>query len=121
VLPGQLDTGRVQVSDVTVLMRPGVVGVTRQTDTPNDFALGQNFPNPFNPTTTIQFTLPQRAHVRLTVMDLLGRVVATVVDGELEAGTHTSVFDGNRFSSGVYFYRLQTGSFVQTKKLVLIK
>ncbi|MGA3244051.1 MAG: T9SS type A sorting domain-containing protein [Bacteroidota bacterium] len=121
VLPGQPDTGFVQVSDVTVLMPAAFVGVIRETLTPSDFSLQQNFPNPFNPTTTIRFTLPQRSHVRLTVADLLGRDIATVVDGELEAGTHSSVFDGNQFSSGVYFYRLQSGSLVQTKKLVLIK
>ncbi len=121
VLPGQADTGVVQVADVTVLTAPALVGVAHQASIPSNLTLKQNFPNPFNPTTTIQFTLPQRAHVLLTVTDLLGRDLATVVDGELEAGTHTSVFDGNRFSSGVYFYRLQSGSLVETKKLVLIK
>jgi hypothetical protein len=118
---GQPDTGVVQVSDVTMIMPSAFVGVGREVSTPADFRLNQNFPNPFNPTTTIQFTLPERSYVRLTVTDLLGRDLATIADGELEAGTHTSVFDGNRFTSGVYFYRLQSGSFVQTKKLVLIK
>jgi hypothetical protein len=117
----QPDTGVVKVSNVTVIMPSSFVGVGRETSTPGEFSLKQNFPNPFNPTTTIQFTLPERSHVRLTVMDLLGRELATIVDGELEAGTHTSVFDGYRFSSGMYFYRLQSGSSVQTKKLVLIK
>ena len=121
VTAGQPDTGSVQVESVIVFMPPAFVGVDRETSTPRDFNLMQNFPNPFNPTTTIQFTLPERSHARLTVTDLLGRELATVVDGELEAGTHTAIFDGNRFSSGMYFYRLQSGSFVQTKKLVLIK
>ena len=89
--------------------------------TAHRFALEQNFPNPFNPATVIEYELPTRGVVTLKVFDLLGRDVATLVDGELEAGTHKAVFDASRLSSGVYFYRLQSGLSLQTRKLVLMK
>jgi len=85
------------------------------------FVLHQNYPNPFNPTTTIRFSLPQRSHVTLKVFDVLGREVATLVDRELSAGEHAVVFDAKALSSGVYFYRLQAGNFVEQKKMVVVK
>jgi len=88
---------------------------------PEEFALWQNYPNPFNPSTTIRFSLPQRSHVTLKVFDVLGREVATLVDRELSAGEHAVVFDAKALSSGVYFYRLQAGNFVEQKKMVVVK
>ncbi len=86
-----------------------------------DFALYQNFPNPFNPSTMIGFDLVETASVRLTVSDPLGRVVATLVDGEMAAGSHSVAFNAGDLPSGVYLYSLQAGSFSDTKKLLLLK
>jgi len=89
---------------------------------PEEFTLEQNYPNPFNPATQIQYALPQSANVRLTVFDVLGRQVTTLVDNERQnAGIHTVSFDAGRFSSGVYLYRIEAGSFVQVRKMMLIK
>jgi hypothetical protein len=88
---------------------------------PTEFALGQNYPNPFNPSTNITFSLPKPSHVTLQVFTVLGEEVATLVDQELPAGRHEAAWDANSMNGGVYFYRLQAGSFVQTKKLILLK
>lgn len=88
---------------------------------PKDFSLGQNFPNPFNPSTYISFSLPSKSFVSLKVFDLIGREVATIVLEEMSAGNHSRQWNGNGVPSGVYFYRLQAGAFVETKKLVLLK
>ena len=88
---------------------------------PRGFRLDQNYPNPFNPMTTLEFALPQRAHVTLKVFDLLGREVSTLVDKELGPGEYTIVFDAEDLPSGVYFYRIEAEEFVRTKKLILLK
>ena len=90
-------------------------------EVPLVFSLESNYPNPFNPTTTIVFTLPEPERVKLTVFDLQGNPVATLVNGRTEAGRHSAIFDGTGFPSGVYFYRLQAGSFTETRQLVLLK
>ena len=88
---------------------------------PGTAELRQNFPNPFNPTTAISFTLPSRSFVTLKVFDIIGRAVATIVSEEMPEGTYSRQWNASAFASGVYFYRLQAGSFVQTKKLVVVK
>ncbi len=88
---------------------------------PAQFRLWQNYPNPFNPSTTIRFSLLQREHVTLQVFDVNGREVATLVDGEMNAGDHAVVLNSNELPSGVYFYQLQAGEFSQVRKAILIK
>jgi len=89
--------------------------------TPDNFVLEQNYPNPFNPVTTITFSLRQRDVVTLKVFDALGQEIATLVDGERTAGVHAISFDAKSFSSGVYFYRLQTSAGTHQKALLLAK
>jgi hypothetical protein len=88
---------------------------------PEAFSLSYNYPNPFNPSTTIRYGLPHKSQVSLMVYNTLGQLVSQPVSGEQEAGYHEVRFDASGLSSGVYFYRLQAGSFVQTRKLLLLR
>jgi hypothetical protein len=88
---------------------------------PSDYVLDQNFPNPFNPSTTIRYALPHATFVRLSVFNTLGQRVAVLWDGVQEAGYHQAEFDGAHVSSGVYYYRIETGSFTAMKKMMLVK
>jgi len=88
---------------------------------PDRFVLHQNYPNPFNPSTTIRYGLPNRSRVTLTVFNTLGQQVIILQNEELETGYHEVTFEGKGLSSGVYFYRIQAGDFVQTKRLLLIR
>ncbi|MBO6792864.1 MAG: T9SS type A sorting domain-containing protein [Balneolaceae bacterium] len=89
---------------------------------PSEFALKQNYPNPFNPSTNINFALPQSSKVTLTVYDMLGRKVATLLNGsEMPAANHSVQFDASALASGMYIYRIEAGSFVSTRKMMLIK
>lgn len=88
---------------------------------PTTLTLDQNFPNPFNPATTITFALPASGYVRLNVYDVLGNEVAVLVNEEMRAGDHLVILDASRLASGMYFYRLQSGGFVQTRSLLVLK
>ena len=88
---------------------------------PSWYSLEQNYPNPFNPSTIIKYELPKTSVVRLSVYDLLGREVSVLVNERKDAGVHEVKFDGSNLASGVYFYRLQAGDFVQSKRLLLLK
>ncbi len=88
---------------------------------PTNYAVSQNYPNPFNPTTMIQYALPRAGLVTLKVYNVLGQQVSTLVDDIREAGNYTVRFDASRLASGVYFYRLQSGSFSVVKKMALVK
>ncbi len=88
---------------------------------PREFALLQNFPNPFNPTTTIEYVLPKSAEVLLTIYNLRGQEAARLVEGQQTEGRHTAIWNASNMASGIYFYRLQAGDFVQTRKMVLLK
>jgi len=100
------------------------VGVEKENEKktiPAEFSLSQNYPNPFNPATTIRFTIPKLQFTILKVYDILGREVATLVNEEKPPGVYEVKFDGSDFVSGVYFYQLKAGSFIQTKKMLIVK
>jgi len=88
---------------------------------PSEYALSQNYPNPFNPTTKISFQIPELSFVTLKVYDVLGKEITTLINEEKQAGYYDIEFDASRFSSGVYFYKIQAGSFAVTKKMILMK
>jgi len=100
----------------------GVIGITPISgEVPKVYSLSQNYPNPFNPATTIRFDLPKDANIKITLYDIMGREVQTLAGEFKKAGSYKLDFDGSALSSGTYFYRLQAGEFVDTKKMVLIK
>lgn len=101
-----------------------ITGVENETGVPVEYALGQNFPNPFNPSTTIKFAIPAEGRVVIQLYDIMGERVAVLLDETKNAGYHSIQFntsDINGLTSGVYFYRINAGSFVETKKLMLMK
>ena len=100
---------------------PVGTGVRGRGALPGVLALDQNFPNPFNPSTTIRYELPRAEHVTLSVFDMLGREVSVLVHREMVAGNHEVQFDASGLSSGVYFYRLRAEDFVATKKMVIVR
>ncbi|NBC64795.1 MAG: BspA family leucine-rich repeat surface protein [Bacteroidetes bacterium] len=104
-----------------LIVTEGIDGMAALGILPESFTLEQNYPNPFNPTTVISYQLPVNSEVRLTVYDMLGRQVATLVDDTQSAGTHSVNFDAGSLSSGVYMYRLQAGSTVLSRKLTVMK
>ncbi len=113
----------------TDAVRVNVLTGVEEKPLPTAFALNQNYPNPFNPTTSITYDLPRSSYVRLTIFDMLGREIATLVDGVREAGRYETELDATTLASGIYMYRLearqteggQAGAFVATKKLVLLR
>jgi hypothetical protein len=90
-------------------------------ETPNQYELYQNFPNPFNPSTKIRYSVPQSSTIVIKVFDILGNEIETLVDEEKFIGTYELTWNAERLPSGIYFYKLQSGSFVETKKMVLMK
>jgi photosystem II stability/assembly factor-like uncharacterized protein len=106
---------RIPIADVITSVRDDRPHV------PSQYILYQNYPNPFNPTTVIAYSLPAPAAVTLKVYDLLGREIKTLVNERQNAGQHSMTFDGSNYPSGVYFYRLQAGTYSQTKKLIELK
>jgi hypothetical protein len=88
---------------------------------PSGYSLAQNVPNPFNPVTTIGYDLPQASEVSLTIYTIAGQKAAVLADGYQEAGHHSVLFDGSGFANGVYLYRLEAGSFVETRRMVLLR
>ena len=85
------------------------------------YALNSLSPNPFNPSTTISFQLPVSGHVNVTIYDISGRLVETLVNGWRAAGDHQVIFEGQNLASGIYFVRLKAGNFAQAKKMVMLK
>jgi hypothetical protein len=83
--------------------------------------LYQNYPNPFNPSTHINYFVPLRSHVQIRIYDVLGKEVMTLIDGELKAGSYIVELNMPSLASGIYFYQFRAGSFIETKKLMLLK
>jgi aminopeptidase N len=114
---GQLDPGNWILKTATLVS----VDDGRVLNTPTAFALLQNYPNPFNPVTSIEYQISNKEYVGLTVFDVLGREVATLVNEWKEPGSYSVRFDASGLASGIYLYRLQAGNFVETKRLVVLK
>jgi hypothetical protein len=110
--------GTSHLSDVITFT---LTDIEENTISPVTLALDQNYPNPFNPTTMIRYGLPVRTQVTLTIFNTLGQQVAMLVNGDMEAGYHEVLFDGSKLASGVYLYRMQAGSYVETRKLLLVR
>jgi glucuronoarabinoxylan endo-1,4-beta-xylanase len=104
-----------------ISLTQGVLSTNAPISKPYQFALEQNYPNPFNPTTMIQYELASPSEVKLRVFDVLGREVATLINARQSAGRYRVEFNASRLSSGVYFYRLETQNFSQTRKMFLVK
>lgn len=120
---GNTVVAAVSAAGVWIYRNDYVVGVQEHETTviPKEVSLFQNFPNPFNPSTTIRFSLPKRSTVMLEVFDLLGRRVETLLTNVAEPGTHNITWDASSLASGVYLYRLTTETTSTTKPMVLIK
>ncbi len=98
-----------------------LVGIDARRENPTDYRLSQNYPNPFNPSTTIEYALPASGVVTLKVYNVLGEIVAILADGFETAGNHFANLNARGLASGIYFYRLNAGSYVETRKMVLLK
>jgi len=97
-------------------------GITQiGTGVPQKFSLNQNYPNPFNPTTEITFDIPRSAYVKLIVLNMLGQEIEVLVNGQLNAGSYKADWNATDFPSGVYIYKLISGEFSDTKKMILVK
>lgn len=122
IIPG---FGNVAASDnnrfALVIAPPTTTSAGVQSDLPTEVSLSQNFPNPFNPTTSIRYQVPENTHVRLGVYDLLGRQVALLVNDTMPAGSHTAQFDASSLSSGVYIYRIEAAGQSQSRRMTLVK
>jgi hypothetical protein len=101
--------------------QPDGISIENFTQIPGKFHLAQNYPNPFNPSTIIQFIIPRSEFITLEIFGLLGQKVKTLVQGGQEAGIHTVQFNGSDLASGVYFYCLQAGNYLESKKLLLLR
>ena len=110
-----------RITQIVELSATTIVSVENRDNNNFNFSLDQNYPNPFNPSTTIEYSVPERSNVIIKVFDLLGREVATLVNEEKPAGVYKVKFDGSSLASGIYFYRMEAVSFKETKKFILLK
>ncbi|MBK7105574.1 MAG: T9SS type A sorting domain-containing protein [Ignavibacteriae bacterium] len=109
-----------------LIENPTAVEIDNNIQTPNDILLNQNFPNPFNPTTKIKYSIPinekrETSNVKILVFDILGKEIATLVNQKQNPGNYEVTFDASEFNSGVYFYKIISGNFIETKKMILMK
>jgi len=117
----QRDTGLVQPTGVTLLVPSSIVSVGQGAMVPANHTLDQNYPNPFNPATTISFNIPATSFVSLKVFDALGREVSVLLGEELSPGTYSRQWNAANAASGLYFYRLKAGEYLETKKMILLR
>ena len=119
-ISGEVDTSAEWI--ILGYTNPRPTGIYSDADNiPNKYYLSQNYPNPFNPETVIEYALPIRSEVNLIIYNLRGQEVAFLINGNMPAGYHQVTWDASNVSSGIYFYRLRAGNFVQTRKMVLLK
>ena len=114
-------TGTYAIEDMVVGTTMGELLDVLVTIIPDEYTLDRAYPNPFNPVTTLSFTLPVQSEVALSIYDIKGREVSTLIDANMEAGYHSVVWNADEFSSGMYFVKMISGEFVNTQKLMLIK
>jgi hypothetical protein len=120
--PGE---GRIIVSGIdtsgVIIVTDNPASISTNTPILSQFKLEQAYPNPFNPSTTIQFYLPKAEYIRLEIYNSVGQIVETLIDCQMTAGEHKVEFKAGHLSSGVYYYRLVTANFTDAKKLILMK
>ena len=118
---GAMELSNVDARDQYNRLLMSTLEETETSELPTSYTLSQNYPNPFNPATTISYTLPEAVQVRLTVFNTVGQQVATVVNNMQQPGVYSVTLEGSRWASGIYFYRLEAGSFTELRKMVLLK
>ena len=110
--------------DISILINlsnPTGIDISPEANLPGRYSISQNYPNPFNASTVIRYNLPERSHVTIEIYDLLGRKVETLVQEERSAGYHQVVWDAEDVPSGVYFYRIQAGNCIMSRRMLLLK
>ncbi|MDQ3019935.1 MAG: T9SS type A sorting domain-containing protein [Bacteroidota bacterium] len=117
-----IDNKIVEIKDSNINSPETISGLENiSIEIPVTYGISQNFPNPFNPSTTIKFDIPQLSNVKLSIYDIAGREVSTLVNSEMQPGSYNYKWDATNFASGIYFYRIKAGAFVETKRMLLIK
>ena len=115
------DSSAVHIDEFWYNERPAGMSISDDAPIASRYELGQNYPNPFNPITHIRFNIPETGNTKLTVFNIMGEAVASLVDGVVSAGAHTVSWNAANMPTGVYFYRMESGNFTQTRKLLLVK
>ena len=114
-------TGTYVIEEMTVGTTNGELLDVTITIIPDEYTLERAYPNPFNPVTTLSFTLPVESEVALSIYNLQGREVATLIDKNMDAGYHSVVWNADKHTSGIYFVKMISGEYVNTQKLMLVK
>jgi hypothetical protein len=104
-----------------ILKNNTVITEVEDFNQPSNYSLEQNYPNPFNPSTTIEFSIPKSEIVSLKVFNVLGKEVATLINGQVETGKHKIEYDATGLNSGVYFYKIESENYTETRKMILLK
>ena len=115
------DSSAIHIDEFWYNERPTGMSISDDAPVASRYELGQNYPNPFNPITHIRFNIPETGNTKLTVFNIMGEAVANLIDGVVSAGAHTVSWNAANMPTGVYFYRMESGNFTQTRKLLLVK